>query len=110
MTSYVIRGGASGKVRLGVIGRALQATTIPLLERAGLRDGASCLDVGCGGGDVTLEMARLAGPRGRAVGIDLDEVKLALARDEAVARGIDNVSFHAFDVRGWDPDLEYDVV
>ena len=99
-----------GKARLGVIARALQSTTIPLLERAGLRDGAACLDVGCGGGDVTLEMARLAGLRGRAVGIDMDEVKLALARDEAAVRGIENVAFHAFDVRAWDPEVEYDIV
>jgi ubiquinone/menaquinone biosynthesis C-methylase UbiE len=49
--------------------------------------------VGCGGGDVALELARLVGPEGEVVGIDLDEVKLALARDEARATGVENVEY-----------------
>ena len=76
MTGYVIRGGAAGRARLGVIARTLRSSTLALLKRAGLVKGMMCLDLGCGGGDVTLEMARLAGPHGRALGIDVDEVKL----------------------------------
>jgi len=37
---------------------------------AGLRAGMSCLDVGCGSGDVTLKMAALVGAEGHVVGID----------------------------------------
>jgi SAM-dependent methyltransferase len=109
VSEYVIRGGAPGKARLGVIGRAHASTTLPLLQRAGVREGLTCLDVGCGGGDVTFEMARVVGPGGRVVGVDLDDEKLALARQEAQERGIANVEFKALDVRTWEPDARPDM-
>jgi SAM-dependent methyltransferase len=81
MGSYIIRGGIEGRERLRVLSRPLAATTEALLRRAGAAGAASCLDVGCGGGDVTLRLAALSG--GRVVGVDIDETKLALARGEA---------------------------
>jgi SAM-dependent methyltransferase len=42
--------------------------------------GAHVLDLGCGTGDDLRAMARLAGPRGRAVGIDASAALLAVAR------------------------------
>ncbi len=47
-----------------------------------------CIDVGCGGGEVTLAMARLVEPGGFVTGVDMDEVKLDLARKAAVERGV----------------------
>jgi 2-polyprenyl-3-methyl-5-hydroxy-6-metoxy-1,4-benzoquinol methylase len=58
MTSYVIRGEEEGKARLRIISHALWPATLNLLKSAGIKTGMACLDVGCGGGDVTLEMAR----------------------------------------------------
>ena len=58
----------------------MYSSTTTLFERLGIGDGMVCLDVGCGGGDVTLELARRVGPRGRVVGADIDETTLALAR------------------------------
>jgi SAM-dependent methyltransferase len=81
MGSYIIRGGVEGRERLRVLSRPLAGTTEALLRRAGAAGAASCLDVGCGGGDVTLLLAALSG--GRVVGVDIDETKLALARAEA---------------------------
>ena len=81
MGSYIIRGGVEGRERLRVISRPLAPTTEALLRRAGAAGAASCLDVGCGGGDVTLKLAALSG--GRVVGVDIDDTKLALAREEA---------------------------
>ena len=52
-----------------------------------------CLDVGCGGGDVAVELARFVAPNGRVVAIDLDEVKINIARGEAEAQQISNVDF-----------------
>jgi len=40
------------------------------LRRAGLRPGMRCLDLGCGGGEVSFELASLAGVSGSVVGID----------------------------------------
>ena len=108
--TYVIRGGPEGRERLRVLSRVMWPTTRELLSRAGIRDDARCLDVGCGGGDVTVELAAMV-PAGRAVGVDLDEAKLALARTEAADAGIDNVEFRMGDVlqRGGEGD-RFDVI
>jgi SAM-dependent methyltransferase len=51
-----------------------------LLRRIGVRPGMTCLDVGCGIGAVTRQLARMVGPDGHAVGIDRDERCVELAR------------------------------
>jgi ubiquinone/menaquinone biosynthesis C-methylase UbiE len=109
--TYIIRGGVEGRERLRLLSRILRPTTLVLLDRVGVRPGMSCVDVGCGGGDVTLDLARLVGPTGRVVGIDIDAIKLDLARQEAAAQGIANVEFRHTGVDEWRPapdfDLEY---
>jgi ubiquinone/menaquinone biosynthesis C-methylase UbiE len=110
MERYVIRGGRWGYERLQVLARCWQPTTSALLERAGLRPGMRCLDLGCGGGDVTLELARRAGPGGRVTGVDMDEVKLDLARRAAAAQSLFNVEFRAMNVHAWTEPDAYDLV
>lgn len=109
-TNYVIRGGAEGKARLHLIAEALAPSTGALLDAAGIDEGMTCLDIGCGGGDVALELARCVGPRGRVVGIDMDEAKLALARQDAGQAGLDNVEFQQCDATMLDAEGIYDLV
>lgn len=80
---YVLRGGATGARRLQLLIRVCWPTTKRLLRRAGLQPGMRCLDAGCGIGAVTMGMARLVGPAGQAVGIDLDQDYLDQASQEA---------------------------
>jgi ubiquinone/menaquinone biosynthesis C-methylase UbiE len=110
MTSYVIRGGEEGRARLRVISRTLWPSTLHLLQRAGIKTGMTCLDAGCGSGDVTMELARLVGPAGRVTGIDLDATKIALAQQEAVQVGIQNVKFVTRGVDQLDDAAQYDLV
>ena len=58
----------------------MAAATAAFLSRVGVEEGWRCLDVGCGDGQVTLELARTVGRAGRAEGIDLGEDALAIAR------------------------------
>lgn len=51
------------------------------------------LDVGCGRGETTLDLARLVGAKGSVVGIDVSESVLAIARREARAVDARNVTF-----------------
>ena len=92
-THYVIRGRLEGRERLRVLARVMRTSSISLFERVGLRDGLDCLDVGCGGGDATLELARRVGPHGKVIGVDIDETKLQIARAEAAEQGVRNVEF-----------------
>jgi SAM-dependent methyltransferase len=109
-THYVIRGGIEGRERLRLLSRVMHATSMALLDRIGLRDGLVCLDIGCGGGDVTLELARRVAPHGRALGFDIDDTKLAIARQEAGQKSVGNVEFRHADVRESPESQEFDVV
>jgi ubiquinone/menaquinone biosynthesis C-methylase UbiE len=94
---YAIRGGNDGKQRLDVLARVLLPTTTELLDRVGLIAGMKSLDVGCGGGHVTILMARIVGPEGLAIGTDTDPEILALAREDAEAANATNVEFQQQD-------------
>lgn len=110
MTDYVIRGGMEGKQRLAVVSRVLWPTTARLLGRAGMRAGMRCLDLGCGGGEMTLALARLVGPGGEATGLDMDKTKLELAAEQARELGIANARFREVDVAEWSETARYDLV
>ena len=97
--SYAITGGERGKQRLNLLAEIMQPTTLRLLQQAGLRSGDRCLDLGCGGGDVVLDMARIAGPDGFVTGVDFDPQVVALARQDARDAGAGNVEYHVADVR-----------
>jgi arsenite methyltransferase len=60
---------------------------------AELRDGETVLDLGSGGGIDVLLSARRVGPTGRAIGIDMTDEMLALARRNAAEAGTSNVEF-----------------
>jgi ubiquinone/menaquinone biosynthesis C-methylase UbiE len=107
---YVIRGGQQGYERLQLLARERWPDTSALFARVGLGPGARCIDLGCGGGEVSFEIARLVGPDGRVTGVDMDEVKLSLARQAAVERGVKNVEFRVLNVNDWDEAGAYDVV
>jgi SAM-dependent methyltransferase len=107
-STYVIRGGSEGRERLRILARVMAPSTTALLGRLGDLTGLRCLDAGCGGGDVTRELARRAGPNGRAVGIDLDETKLALCREESA--GLSNIEFRSARIGEDDIAGPFDVV
>src|SRR5213593_3901846 len=83
-----------------------QSFTWPLALRmaavAQVGDGQRVLDVGCGIGDPTLQVAVLVGPHGRVVGVDLVDDMLATARERAAALGLGHVEFRAGDVSSID--------
>ncbi len=53
------------------------------IDRAGLQPGQSVLDVGCGTGQTTVEIAKRVGVDGRVVGLDVSGVMLEAARQRA---------------------------
>src|SRR5882672_1358991 len=79
-----------------------QSFTWPLALRmvaaAQIGEGQRVLDVGCGIGDPTLQIAVLVGPHGHVLGIDLVEDMLVTARERAAALGLAHVEFQAADV------------
>lgn len=89
---YTIQGGPADAKRLARQASVMASATVAFLTRIGVQPGWSCLDVGCGTGQVTVELARLVGEHGRVVGTDIDADALDVAR--AAARAADvNVTF-----------------
>ena len=52
-----------------------------------LRPGDAVLDVGCGAGEVCVELAAIVGARGRVAGVDLSEAMVEAARRTVAASG-----------------------
>jgi SAM-dependent methyltransferase len=63
------------------------------LAVADLREGETVLDLGSGAGLDVLLSARRVGPTGRAIGLDITDEMLDLARRHAAEAGADNVEF-----------------
>jgi ubiquinone/menaquinone biosynthesis C-methylase UbiE len=87
-SGYTIRGGTADADRLERQAEVMRSASSRFLARTGLRSGWACLDVGCGTGEVSLDLARMVGPTGRVVGIDTDGVALELAREAAGEGGV----------------------
>jgi SAM-dependent methyltransferase len=78
---------------------------------ADLHDGETVLDLGSGAGADVLISAKRVGPAGRAIGLDMTDEMLALARANAEQAGTGNVEFvkgHIEDIPL--PDASVDVV
>jgi ubiquinone/menaquinone biosynthesis C-methylase UbiE len=75
-----------------------------------LTPGLSLLDIGCGPGTITADLAARVAP-GRVTAVEVTDTALGLARAEAAARGQTNIEFVVSDVHALDiPDAPFDVV
>ena len=72
---------------------------------ARLQEGASLLDLGCGRGRALVLLAERF-PKSRFQGYDLSADAIAYAREQAVERRLDNVSFEHRDLSTFDDDAE----
>jgi SAM-dependent methyltransferase len=75
------------------------AVTATLLDHVALEGGETVLDLGTGGGRSAIAAALQVGPAGAAVGADISEPLLALARQRAAEGGVTNVRFVVADVQ-----------
>ena len=78
---------------------------------AKLNPGEVVLDLGSGGGIDVILSARRVGPTGKAYGLDMTDEMLALARENQVAAGIDNIEFLKGEIENIPlPDNSVDVI
>jgi arsenite methyltransferase len=61
---------------------------------ADLKEGETVLDLGSGAGADVLISARRVGPTGKAIGLDMTDEMLALARSNAQQADVENAEFH----------------
>jgi arsenite methyltransferase len=97
----------------GGAGDAIEASLgcgVPTLV-ADLAEGETVLDLGSGGGADVLISAQRVGPDGRAIGLDMTDEMLDLAKRNAAAAGVENVDFLKGEIEDVPlPDNSVDVV
>ena len=69
------------------------------MDRASIRPGERILDVGCGCGETTVDLARRVGGTGFALGVDISALLIEAARKLAQESRVANVRFEAADAQ-----------
>ncbi len=64
-----------------------------LLQHAAIASGERVIDVGCGAGGTTIEIARRIAPAGEALGLDISQALTAAATQRASVANVRNVRF-----------------
>jgi SAM-dependent methyltransferase len=82
-----------------IVTRGLGAHGDAALRLLPPQEGQRVLDIGCGFGDSTRQIAELVGPSGEAVGVDAAERFIETARAEAHEADVANASFLVADVQ-----------
>lgn len=86
-------------VRLGFQHRAWARYTFRLWEDAGFGPGQTILDVGCGPGFASMDLARIVGSTGRIIGVDASARFLSHLTGLLAAQGVTNVEAILTDVQ-----------
>ena len=83
---------AYARIERGILGFGAAA-----LDAAAVRPGEQVLDIGCGTGGTTAELARAVGTTGWVMGVDISEPLIGAAR----AQGLANATFEIGDAASW---------
>lgn len=96
--------------RLDLQGSYYRMATIDALRWAGVEPGMTVLDIGSGTGAVAFDAARVVGPTGSVLGVDLAEASVQTATERAARLGLDNVTFQQADLTSWQPEATFDAL
>lgn len=92
------RGQNAGVIELGLRNDVYRRPLATALDRLGLREGWRCVDVGAGGGDVTVALAEIVARDGRVYAVDSDP----RSRDETAKAAAEHAQVIALTQAGED--------
>lgn len=105
---YVLGNHSNELVRLQIQAAFFESMAQDVLQKAGIRNGLECLDVGCGVGSVSKLLGDMVGSKGRVVGIDVDEKYVAYCKKNNKRR---NTSFLCADItKGAPTGARFDII
>jgi SAM-dependent methyltransferase len=108
---YLLGSSRTELQRLAFQHRAWAQETASLWRRAGFGPGQTLLDLGCGPGFASLDLAHLVGPAGKVVAFDGSPSFLEDLRRQTELHGLDSVELRQGDVHSLDlPDASVDGV
>ncbi|MBI1827202.1 MAG: methyltransferase domain-containing protein [Planctomycetes bacterium] len=96
--SYVLGTHDDELARLGFQHRVWAEYAFALWERAGFAPNQTILDLGCGPGYATLDLARIAGPSGKVIAVDGSPRFIQHLQAQLNAQGLCNVETKVLDV------------
>jgi len=96
--------------RLALQSAFYRETTQSALRRAGLAQGMRVLDIGCGGGDVSLIAAELVGASGFVLGVDRSGQAVAAATRRVERAGLRHVRFAVSELDAFAADAPFDAL
>jgi ubiquinone/menaquinone biosynthesis C-methylase UbiE len=106
---YLLGTDAEELRRLGFQHQVWLGAAAQAWERGGFAPGDRLLDLGCGPGWATLDLARLVAPGGQVTGVDVSARFVAQLRARAAALEVGNVTAEVQDVEALDlPDDAFD--
>jgi ubiquinone/menaquinone biosynthesis C-methylase UbiE len=91
--NYALMMGDFAVKRLQLLNEIINPYTFHLLKQAGNLQGKRILDVGCGGGFLSCEFAKMVGKQGNVTAIDISIEQLAIAKQIAQQQHVDNIEF-----------------
>ncbi|MBT5432796.1 MAG: class I SAM-dependent methyltransferase [Alphaproteobacteria bacterium] len=71
----------------------LEPAGLVVMDKVGVRPGETVIDIGCGCGATSLELAQRVGPMGRLLGVDISIPMLRRAGERAAALGLAHTAF-----------------
>jgi SAM-dependent methyltransferase len=95
---YVLGTHDSEIERLGLQHRVWRPTVLDCWRRAGIATGSRVLDVGCGPGFATVDLAEVVGPSGAVVAVERSARFAQFARTALAGRGLSQVRLHELDL------------
>jgi SAM-dependent methyltransferase len=84
--------------RLGLQHRVWRPTTLECWRRAGITIGSRVIDIGCGPGYATIDLAEIVGRNGEILAIERSPRFLKIAQERCAANGLTNVRFRQADL------------
>jgi SAM-dependent methyltransferase len=95
--------------RLALQHRVWRDQVLDAWRRAGFGPGQTIIDIGCGSGNATLDLAEIVGPSGRVIALDKSRRFLDVVESRARGRGFSHVSTYEVDLdRDPLPDIQAD--
>lgn len=88
---YIIGASEREIARLGQQHAIWRERALAAWRRAGLKPGMRVLDIGCGPGHASFDLAQLVGPQGEVIAVDQSDLFLRAVEAGAKARGLANI-------------------
>jgi SAM-dependent methyltransferase len=110
-SEYVLGASEAEIARLGLQHRAWRTRAMEVWRWAGIKPGHTVIDVGCGPGYASKDLAEMVGPHGRVVAIDKSARFLDVLRGGAAARTGGELLTHCVDLEAGEfPEVNADRV